>query len=77
MGDQLQVSIRIRDFHGRPKKSGGDVLLARLHNSTFHAGVAGHVVDHRNGSYSTFFSLLWEGRAQVEVIKASDWLPNF
>ncbi|XP_007571340.1 NXPE family member 3-like isoform X2 [Poecilia formosa] len=68
VGDQLHVSIRIRDFHGRPKKSGGDVLLARLHNSTFHAGVAGHVVDHRNGSYSAFFSLLWEGRAQVEVV---------
>ncbi|XP_008399528.1 NXPE family member 3-like isoform X2 [Poecilia reticulata] len=68
VGDQLQVSIRIRDFHGRPKMSGGDVLLARLHNSTFHAGVAGHVVDHRNGSYSAFFSLLWEGRAQVEVV---------
>uniref|UniRef100_A0A3B5MLG7 NXPE C-terminal domain-containing protein n=1 Tax=Xiphophorus couchianus TaxID=32473 RepID=A0A3B5MLG7_9TELE len=68
VGDQLQVSIRIRDFHGRPKKSGGDVLLARLHNSTFHAGVAGHVVDHRNGSYSAFFSLLWEGQAQVEVV---------
>ncbi|PWA14642.1 hypothetical protein CCH79_00014334 [Gambusia affinis] len=68
VGDQLQVSIAIRDFHGRPKKSGGDVLLARLHNSTFPAGVAGHVVDHRNGSYSAFFSLLWEGRAQVEVV---------
>ncbi|XP_032445756.1 NXPE family member 3-like [Xiphophorus hellerii] len=68
VGDQLQVSITIRDFHGRPKKSGGDVLLARLHNSAFHAGVAGHVVDHRNGSYSAFFSLLWEGRAQVEVV---------
>uniref|UniRef100_A0A3B5M9Y4 NXPE C-terminal domain-containing protein n=1 Tax=Xiphophorus couchianus TaxID=32473 RepID=A0A3B5M9Y4_9TELE len=70
VGDQLQVSIRIRDFHGRPKKSGGDVLLARLHNSTFHAGVAGHVVDHRNGSYSAFFSLLWEG--QVVLVHPSE-----
>ncbi|XP_035986600.1 NXPE family member 3 [Fundulus heteroclitus] len=67
VGDQLRVSIRICDFHGRPKKSGGDFLLARLHNRTFLAGVAGHVEDHHNGSYSAVFSLLWEGNAQVEV----------
>lgn len=68
VGDQLRISIRICDFHGRPKKTGGDLLLARLHNNTFHAGVAGHVLDHRNGSYSALFSLLWEGHAQVEVM---------
>ncbi|KAM4712381.1 NXPE family member 3-like [Anableps anableps] len=67
VGDQLRVLIRICDFYGCPKKSGGDLLLARLHNNTLHAGVAGHVVDHRNGSYSAVFSLLWEGQAQVEV----------
>ncbi|XP_028256508.1 NXPE family member 3-like isoform X2 [Parambassis ranga] len=52
---------------GRPKKSGGDVIVARLHSSTLGAGVAGQVVDHLNGSYTAVFSLLWEGRAQVEV----------
>ncbi|KAM4523259.1 NXPE family member 3-like isoform 2-T3 [Fundulus diaphanus] len=31
-------------------------------------GVAGQVLDHRNGSYSAIFSLPWEGLAQVEVI---------
>ncbi|KAM4711717.1 NXPE family member 3-like [Anableps anableps] len=56
------------DFHGHPKTSGGDFLLARLHNPTIHAGVAGQVLDHRNGSYTALFSLLWEGSAQVEVI---------
>uniref|UniRef100_A0A3Q2PY41 Neurexophilin and PC-esterase domain family member 3 n=1 Tax=Fundulus heteroclitus TaxID=8078 RepID=A0A3Q2PY41_FUNHE len=52
---------------GSWQKSGGDFLLARLHNRTFLAGVAGHVEDHHNGSYSAVFSLLWEGNAQVEV----------
>lgn len=56
------------DFNGRPKKSGGDFLLARLHNPTLYAGVVGQVLDHRNGSYSAIFPLLWEGSAQVEVI---------
>ncbi|MEQ2231308.1 hypothetical protein ILYODFUR_038190 [Ilyodon furcidens] len=68
VGDELRVLIRICDFHGRPKKSGGDVIFARLHNPTFFAGVAGYVVDHHNGSYSAVFSLLWEGNAQVEVM---------
>ncbi|XP_035537001.1 NXPE family member 3-like [Morone saxatilis] len=67
IGDQLKVMINMCDFQGRPKKSGGDVILARLHNTTLGAGVVGQVVDHLNGSYSAVFSLLWKGRAQVEV----------
>ncbi|KAK9525441.1 hypothetical protein VZT92_016150 [Zoarces viviparus] len=67
VGDQLQVMIQTFDFQGRPKKSGGDFLLARLHNRKLEAGMAGQVVDHLNGSYSAVFSLLWEGDAQVEV----------
>ncbi|MGL4897976.1 MAG: hypothetical protein ACRC31_06045 [Cetobacterium sp.] len=67
VGDQLEVMIKMYDFQGRPKKSGGDVLLARLHNPTLGAGAAGQVVDHLNGSYSAVFSLLWEGNAHVEV----------
>ncbi|KAM6962016.1 NXPE family member 3-like [Tautogolabrus adspersus] len=59
--------IQMYDFQGNPKKSGGDVLLARLHNRALQAGVAGRVVDHLNGSYSAVFPLLWEGSAQVEV----------
>ncbi|XP_035985519.1 NXPE family member 3 isoform X2 [Fundulus heteroclitus] len=68
VGDQLEVLIQINDFNGRPKKSGGDVLFARLHNPTVRAGVVGNVLDHHNGSYTAVFSLLWEGSAQVEVI---------
>ncbi|XP_033470759.2 NXPE family member 3-like isoform X1 [Epinephelus lanceolatus] len=67
VGDQLEVMIKMSDFHGRPKKYGGDFLLARLHNLKLGAGVAGQVLDHLNGSYSAVFSLPWEGDAQVEV----------
>ncbi|KAM9309586.1 NXPE family member 3-like isoform 2-T3 [Pholidichthys leucotaenia] len=67
IGDQLEVTIKMCDFRGHAKTSGGDVLLARLHNPKLGAGVAGQVVDHLNGSYSAVFSLLWEGRAQVQV----------
>ncbi|XP_042367600.1 NXPE family member 3-like [Plectropomus leopardus] len=68
VGDQLEVMIKISDFQGRPKKFGGDFLLARLHNLKLGAGVAGQVVDHLNGSYSAVFSLLWEGEAYVQVM---------
>ncbi|GLD48099.1 NXPE family member 3-like protein [Lates japonicus] len=67
VGDHLEVMIKIYDFKGNPRKSGGDFLIARLHNRKLSAGVAGQVVDHLNGSYSAVFSLLWEGDAQVEV----------
>uniref|UniRef100_A0A3B3U9I1 Neurexophilin and PC-esterase domain family member 3 n=1 Tax=Poecilia latipinna TaxID=48699 RepID=A0A3B3U9I1_9TELE len=72
VGDQLEVLIQITDFHGRPKSSGGDVLLARLHNPTLFAGVAGRVLDHHNGSYTAVFSLLWEGSAHVTLVHPSE-----
>lgn len=67
LGDQLKVLIKIADFHGHTRKSGGDLLYARLHNAALSAGVAGKVFDHCNGYYTAVFSLLWEGSAQVEV----------
>ncbi|KAE8299170.1 NXPE family member 3 Protein FAM55C Precursor [Larimichthys crocea] len=67
VGDQLEVLVQMHDFQGRPKHYGGDFLLARLHTPELGAGVAGKVVDHRNGFYSALFPLLWEGSAQVEV----------
>nr|XP_040031019.1 NXPE family member 3-like [Gasterosteus aculeatus aculeatus] len=67
VGDQLEVMIQTFDFQGRPKKSGGDFILATLQSRKLEAGVAGQLVDHQNGSYSAVFSLLWEGDAQVEV----------
>uniref|UniRef100_A0A3Q2GR65 Neurexophilin and PC-esterase domain family member 3 n=1 Tax=Cyprinodon variegatus TaxID=28743 RepID=A0A3Q2GR65_CYPVA len=72
VGDQLRVLIRICDFHGHTKRTGGDVLFARLHNSTLHAGVAGHMVDHLNGFYFAVFPLLWEGSAQVTLVHPSE-----
>uniref|UniRef100_A0A3Q2PIX0 Neurexophilin and PC-esterase domain family, member 3 n=1 Tax=Fundulus heteroclitus TaxID=8078 RepID=A0A3Q2PIX0_FUNHE len=67
LGDQLEALVQVHDFQGRPKRYGGDFLLARLHSPELGAGVAGTVVDHKNGIYSVFFPLLWVGPAQVEV----------
>ncbi|KAM4615017.1 NXPE family member 3-like [Polymixia lowei] len=67
VGDHLQALIQMRDSRGFPKRFGGDVLIARLHEPSLGAGVAGRVSDHLNGSYTAVFPLLWEGRAQVEV----------
>lgn len=65
--DQLEVLVQMHDFHSRPKRYGGDFLLARLHSPELGAGVAGTVLDHQNGFYSVLFPLLWVGPAQVEV----------
>lgn len=67
VGDVLEVLVQMHDFHGRPKRYGGDFLLVRLHSPELGAGVAGKVLDHRNGFYSALFPLLWVGLAQVEV----------
>uniref|UniRef100_A0A8C7WWJ4 Uncharacterized protein n=1 Tax=Oryzias sinensis TaxID=183150 RepID=A0A8C7WWJ4_9TELE len=62
------VVIKMYNFQGKPKKSGGDFLLARLHSPSLLPGVAGKVVDYLNRSYSALFPLLWEGNVQVQVI---------
>ncbi|XP_059894740.1 NXPE family member 3-like isoform X1 [Gadus macrocephalus] len=67
VGDQLETLVQMQDFQGRPKRYGGDFLVARLHSPELGAGVAGTVVDHLNGSYSALFPLLWEGPAQVTI----------
>ncbi|XP_029980769.1 NXPE family member 3 isoform X2 [Sphaeramia orbicularis] len=67
VGDQLEVLVQMHDFQGRPKRYGGDFLLARLHSPDRGAGVAGTVQDHKNGFYSALFPLLWTGSAQVEI----------
>ncbi|KAL1022337.1 hypothetical protein UPYG_G00025310 [Umbra pygmaea] len=67
VGDQLEARVIINDFKGNPKSYGGDFLLARLHSPQLGAAIAGQVLDHKNGSYSAFFPLLWEGPVQAEV----------
>ncbi|XP_026150620.1 NXPE family member 3 isoform X2 [Mastacembelus armatus] len=67
VGDQLEVLVQMHDFQGRPKHYGGDFLLARLHSPELGAGVAGTVLDHKNGFYSALFPLLWVGSARVEI----------
>ncbi|KAM9406655.1 NXPE family member 3-like isoform 2-T2 [Salvelinus alpinus] len=67
VGDQLEALVIMKDFQGLPKSHGGDFLLARLHSPELEAGVAGHVLDHGNGTYSAIFPLLWEGSVWVDV----------
>ncbi|KAF3843450.1 hypothetical protein F7725_002299 [Dissostichus mawsoni] len=59
VGDQLEALVQMHDFQGRPKRYGGDFILARLHSPELGAGVAGKVLDHKNGFYSAMFPLLW------------------
>ncbi|KAM9824575.1 NXPE family member 3-like [Neosynchiropus ocellatus] len=67
VGDELKVLIKMKDFKKNPKKTGGDFIIARLHNPVLQAGVTGKIVDHLNGSYTAVFPLLWSGTAEVEV----------
>ncbi|CAL8370767.1 unnamed protein product [Arctogadus glacialis] len=67
VGDQLEALVQMHDFQGRPKRYGGDFLVARLHSPELGAGVAGRVVDHLNGSYLALFPLLWQGTVEVVI----------
>ncbi|KAL1281354.1 hypothetical protein QQF64_000157 [Cirrhinus molitorella] len=65
VGEKISVTITARDHNKNQKRYGGDFFKAKLFNSKLKASVYGEVVDHRNGTYSVAFLLLWEGQAQV------------
>nr|XP_034982025.1 NXPE family member 3-like isoform X3 [Zootoca vivipara] len=67
VGNMLLVSLEARDRHGQPKHYGGDFLRAKLHSPELKASVAGTVKDHKNGTYTLTFPLLWAGAVQVSV----------
>nr|XP_034981417.1 NXPE family member 3-like [Zootoca vivipara] len=67
VGNMLLVSLEARDRHGQPKHYGGDFLRAKLHSPELKASVAGTVEDHKNGTYTLTFPLLWAGAVQVSV----------
>ncbi|XP_029444120.1 NXPE family member 3-like isoform X1 [Rhinatrema bivittatum] len=67
VGDPLEVLIRMYDFQGRPKQYGGDYVQAKIHSPSQKAGATGRVVDHRNGFYTAYFTLMWPGKVTVSV----------
>ncbi|XP_075446218.1 NXPE family member 3 isoform X1 [Ascaphus truei] len=67
IGDEMEVLVRMHDFEGSPKQYGGDYLQARIHSPLLNGGAIGKVVDHQNGFYTIFFTLLWSGRVAVSV----------
>ncbi|XP_063809671.1 NXPE family member 3 isoform X2 [Pseudophryne corroboree] len=67
VGDAMEVLVRMRDFEGNPKQYGGDYLQARIHTPLLKAGAVGKVLDHKNGFYSVFFTLLWPGSVTVSL----------
>ncbi|KAL8173390.1 UNVERIFIED_CONTAM: hypothetical protein K2H54_048136 [Gekko kuhli] len=67
VGDTLLVALEARDHRGQPKPYGGDFFRARAHSPELKASVAGTVEDHRNGTYTLAFPLLWVGAVQVSV----------
>ncbi|XP_056412249.1 NXPE family member 3 [Hyla sarda] len=68
VGDVVEVLVRMHDFEGNPKPYGGDYLQAKIHSPFLKAGAVGKVLDHQNGFYSVYFTLLWPGRVTVSVI---------
>ncbi|XP_066578225.1 NXPE family member 3 [Amia ocellicauda] len=67
VGDTLNITLVARDFSGNPKIYGGDFFQARLHSPELKASTYGSVQDHRNGTYTVHFSLLWPGQAWISL----------
>ncbi|KAM4749314.1 NXPE family member 3-like [Rhinophrynus dorsalis] len=67
VGEKLEVLITAKDQLGRPKLYGGDFFQAKLHSTKLSAGVSGSVTDHKNGTYTASFLLVWPGETMILV----------
>lgn len=67
IGDVITVIITARDGLSNPKAYGGDFFQAMLVNVELKASAYGQVFDHKNGTYTANFTLLWEGLAKVSI----------
>ncbi|OCT77298.1 hypothetical protein XELAEV_18032497mg [Xenopus laevis] len=67
VGEYVEVLITARDQRGQPKTYGGDYFQAKLHSPKLKAGVTGSVTDHRNGTYTASFLLLWPGQVEISI----------
>uniref|UniRef100_A0A8C5PVV4 NXPE C-terminal domain-containing protein n=1 Tax=Leptobrachium leishanense TaxID=445787 RepID=A0A8C5PVV4_9ANUR len=68
VGDHVKVLIMARDHRGHPKTYGGDYFKAKLHSQSLKAAVTGSVTDHRNGTYTASFLLLWPGTVSISIV---------
>ena len=55
VGDIIEVKLTTFDCMGRRRREGGDFWFATLYNKYSTYSTAGHVIDHRNGTYTIYF----------------------
>ncbi|XP_071510391.1 NXPE family member 3-like [Diadema antillarum] len=69
--DEIEIRIHARSANNEPKEYGGDYFRIKVYtvNATFNASTTpdGEVWDHRNGTYSAYVTLKWEGLTRINV----------
>ncbi|XP_033759508.1 uncharacterized protein LOC117341754 [Pecten maximus] len=66
-GAQLTFKISLHNGYNQPLHQGGDLLNIWLRNAEGTSTVAGHVVDHMNGSYTGHVMAFWAGNVTAKV----------
>lgn len=67
LGDKIQLHIDLYNGYGVKKTNGGDDIRIVMVERSKNAGIAGHVVDHRNGSYTAHVICAWVGEPVIKI----------
>ena len=68
VGDEVRLSITLRNGYNQTRSRGGDQLRVRVFNTSLQASAAGYVKDHNNGTYTAFIRTFWPGQQTISVI---------
>ncbi|XP_033759509.1 NXPE family member 3-like [Pecten maximus] len=66
-GSQLTIRLSLYNGYNQPLHQGGDLFNIWLRNAGGSSTVAGHVVDHMNGTYTGHVMAFWAGNVTVKV----------
>jgi hypothetical protein len=73
LDDEGNITIAIETFDMRNKRKtiGDDVIVVWARQANGDGSVSGHVIDHKNGSYTASVKVYWTGKTKVTLKLAS------
>ena len=67
VGDEIKISVILKNLNGNLRTRGGDKLHVRIMNTRLDAYAPGYAIDHDNGTYTVVIPALWPGQSIISV----------
>lgn len=77
LGERIIVNVNLRNGFGDKLTTGGDEVRVMMKGKNKDAGLAGHVTDHNNGSYTAHVIAGWTGQSDIKIYILPKEIKNY